>query len=102
MNDSDNEVLRAASQIIHLLLAASHPGPYAVCIPVQQVYRRCHRPDNAHHPLPPGQREYDGDNFQTLLMTIIIKCLVLLITLYESCTYVSRNMAFLCFCVCVT
>src|SRR4029434_5382468 len=28
--------------------------------------------------------------------------LVLLITLYESCTYVSRNMAFLCFCVCVT
>ena len=25
-------------EIIHLLLAASHPGPYAVWIPVQQVY----------------------------------------------------------------
>src|SRR4029434_545926 len=35
-------------------------------------------------------------------MNLIIKCVVLLITLYESCTYVSRNMAFLCFCMCVT
>ena len=33
---------------------------------------------------------------------VLIKCLVLIITLYESCAYVSRNMAFLCFCVCVS
>src|SRR4029434_2465920 len=33
-------------------------------------------------------------------MNVLIKCL-LIITLYESCAYESRNMAFLCFCVCV-
>src|SRR4029434_3488974 len=32
--------------------------PMQFCIPVQQVYRRCHRPDHAHRPHPPGQREY--------------------------------------------
>ena len=35
------------------------------------------------------------------LKNVLIKCFVLIITLYESCAYVSRNMAFLCFCVCV-
>src|SRR4029434_10994996 len=34
-------------------------------------------------------------------MNVLIKCLVLIIALYESCAYVSRNMAFSVFlCVC--
>src|SRR4029434_7742525 len=35
-------------------------------------------------------------------MSVLIKCLVLIIILNKSCAYVSRNMAFLCFCVCLT
>src|SRR4029434_1539510 len=45
----------------------------------------------------------DGDHFETLLMTSeYINQVPCINTLYESCAYVSRNMAFLCFCVCVT
>ena len=44
----------------------------------------------------------NSDRTCSWLKNVLIKCLVLIITLYESCAYVSRNMAFLCFCLCVT
>ena len=34
-----------AGQVINLLLTEFHLGPYAVCIPVQQLHRQCPHPD---------------------------------------------------------